>query len=156
MNKEEIRPGIVVRNTKTGKIGVLYTGHIYTPIKKTEVPIVYQGDDKNPDTIPQILGTIPGSLETYELKPEDILTDEHTRKVCKPDTREACRYFFKGIFGQECARVLSNLNVAEHVDGLVETDRKSEKGRNCGGRYLLQVLERERILLANVGTSVFH
>jgi hypothetical protein len=156
MKKEDITSGVVVRNTKTGKIGVPFTGHVYEKINpETEVPIVYQGDDKNRRIAPHFELTHPEDLEKYQLQPKDLLTEQHIREVCKPRTKDArgylrdtCRYLFQGTFGDECAKVLDNFGIAEHIDKSVGNGDIKAMGNNCGGRYNIRALQRERQLLA--------
>jgi hypothetical protein len=150
MKREELRPGVVVKNIKTGRIGVPFTGFGYGAVGgKVGVAIVYQGSDSNPKATPQFSGTPYEDLVEYSLKPQDILSDEHLKNVCKPGTEGACRYLMPTRDGAECARVLSSLNVAEHIDLEVEEGIRRETGRNCGGRYNPSAIQRERDIISS-------
>ena len=139
MKEEDITPGIVVRNKKTGKIGVPFTGYDYGCINPdVEVAIVYQSDDEKPGEAPPFEGTLFGNLELYELKLGDLLTQEHVNKVCKPNTEKTCRYLIVGKDGFECAKVLGDTSIAHHLDNRVRNDSIRATGNNCGGRYKSQ------------------
>jgi hypothetical protein len=135
MKKEEIKSGMVFRNVVTGQIGVLFEGFDYGCIDSSiEVPIVYQGTDKNPST-PAFFGTKFEDIESYSLKPEDMLTMDHIRAVCKPRTERTCRYLMVGENGFECARVLGDTSIAWKLDDRANEGSIRAIGNNCGGRY---------------------
>ena len=135
MNREEIKTGMTVRNTITGKIGVSYQGCDYGVIgHSTEIAIVNQGDDKNPDS-PSVLETPFENLEPYQLKPKDLLTKAYIEEVCRPCTSETCRYLIVGADGFECARVLGDTSIALNINDRVREGSMRAQGNNCGGRY---------------------
>lgn len=136
MKKEEIKPGIVLRNVVNGQIGVLFEGHDYYGVldSSVEVPIVYRGEDKN-STAPAFIGTKFEDLEPYSLKPEDILTIGHIKDVCRPNTEKTCRYLTVGGDGFECAKVLGHTSIASKLDDRVREGSIRAIGNNCGGRY---------------------
>jgi len=154
MNIEDIFPGVVVRNTKTKKIGVLFTGHVYEKFDQREVPIIYQGDDKNPQVKPHFELTSLEELEEYELEQNDLLTWTHIEDVCKLGKAGVCRYLIPaqqpGAGGYNCAKILSNTNVAERIDGEAEKPDFWAKGNNCGGRYSIEDIQRQRALFSRI------
>jgi len=151
MKRGDIIPGLVVKNTKTEKIGVLFTGHVYQGFHpESEVPIIYQGEDDNSQTTPYFEITPSDDLEKYELQQKDLLTWEHIREVCRPRTEGGCRYIMmSNSSGFFCAKVLDNTNVAERIDKEIEDGKKKEKGNNCGGRYNSEALKKERSLFSD-------
>ena len=135
---EKVEFGKVYRNKKTGKIGVRFTGHDYGVIARNiEAAMIYQGSNENPekDTSPPFEGTLFEDLELYTLKPEDLLTDEHVKSVCKPGSEETCRYLSVGSCGFECEKVSDDNSIAMRIDERVERGDMRAKGNNCGGRY---------------------
>jgi len=141
MHKEDIKPGMVVRNKRNGKIGAPYTGQDYGCIDgEVEVAIVYQGKDRDP-TGPSFEGTRFDDLEEHELKPEDLLTEGHIKRVCKPNTEEACRYLVVKEDGFDCARNFGDIGIAIEIDRKVRNGSFSATGINCGGRYKSQSVD---------------
>jgi hypothetical protein len=142
MGLEVIKPNIILRNTKTGRIGVLASSLCPNEeVEKASFPyasIVYQGDDEHPMS-PRTTEITPfEDLEEYKLRPEDLLTAEHIKKTCKGHTNEQCRYLLRVPgYGPLCARVLGNTQIARDIDWDTLGDRDSTKPKqiNCGGRY---------------------
>ena len=136
MRKDEIKPGMLLRNKKTGEIGIPFTGYDYgCTDPAVEVPMVYKGGDKNPTT-PFSDGTLYEDLEPCELKPEDMFTPEHIKKVCKPGQGgSTCRYLAASADGFSCAKVEASLSVARYVDDQVYRGEMNAKAINCGGRF---------------------
>jgi hypothetical protein len=143
VGRNEIISNKVYRNSKSGLLGVKFNGYDYGVIEDSlEVAMVYQGKDKDPsDKAPPFIGTVFENLENYELKPRDLLTDEHVKKVCKPaEGDKTCRYLtLGGRSGFECSKVSGDTSIAHHVDDRVKNNEMSAKGNNCGGRYNSQI-----------------
>ncbi len=135
MRKQDIKPDVVYRNEKSKAIGVLFTGYDYGCLSEDEVGIVYQGDDKNPNT-PFFAGTDPSNLEKYALTADNMLTISHIHSTCKPGCGEkCCRYLICSQDGFGCARISGNMSMAHTLDDKVRKDEITAKGINCGGRY---------------------
>jgi hypothetical protein len=140
MKKEDIKEGVVVRNKRNGKIGAPHTGCDYGCIDgEVEVGIVYQGSDTSPSQ-PTFEGTCFDDLEEHELRPEDLLTKKHIKRVCKPKTKDACRYLVAGEYGLDCARVFGDIDIAIEIDRKVREGSSAATKINCGGRYKSQSL----------------
>jgi hypothetical protein len=139
VGRNEVRSNKVYRNNKTGLLGVEFSGYDYGVIEESvEVAMVYQGKDKDPsDKAPPFIGTSFENLDTYELKPQDLLTEEHVNNVCKPAKGNiTCRYLtIGGRSGFECAKVSGDTSLAHHIDERVKSKEMSARGNNCGGRY---------------------
>jgi len=151
MKLEVIKPDMMVRNKKTGKIGVLFNTGPY-PIREirasllSDVGIIYQDDDRTPNP-PRFELTSFEDLEEYQLRPEDLLTADHRKKVCKQNTSEQCRYLIKLCRGYVCARVLGNSQIAKDIDLDVLRGEIETKGNNCGGRYNKRVITLDYVIL---------
>ena len=137
MKKEDIVSGHVYKNKKSGHLCVVFKGYDYGCIANSiEIAMIYQGSDKKPDNAPPFVGTSFGNLEPYELKPEDILTEEHVKKVCKSGSGKTCAYLtMSPPAGFVCAKVLGNQSIANTIDDRLREGTMNAKGNNCGGRY---------------------
>ena len=144
MKLEDIKPGMVVKNTETGKIGLPFTGNDYgMSYDEPELAwIIYQADDDNKDArAPPFLGTRPEKLEPYELQSGDILTEEHVKNVCKMGLGEkTCRYMSMSGASYSCLKVASNHNMAHMIEDRIREGTMNAQGNNCGGRYNPNVL----------------
>ncbi|MFH0928811.1 MAG: hypothetical protein V1818_00460 [Candidatus Aenigmatarchaeota archaeon] len=144
MKLDVMKPNIVVRNTKTGEIGVLYTGFPYPEggIKASECDgfcIVYQGDDNNLNLTMSFDTVKFTDVEEYKLRPEDLLTPKHRKEVCKKGQDGACRYLINHEdYGHVCAKVLGNPDTTRQIDFKTFVNKDPHykaRGNNCGGRY---------------------
>ena len=138
---KKVIPGVVVKNVKTGKIGVPYIGHVYEHIGEGQVPIVYREDRI---VRPSFTLTPIKDLVKHQLEGQDILTDNHFKKSCMPEDKVHCRYTLDGRDGPECAKIISSLNIAEEIDSQPKYDNMPCR---CDGRYNPKALKRERSLL---------
>lgn len=55
---------------------------------------------------------------------------DHAKKVCKPNTLEACAYFSSGVNGMICAKGTPS---ETYVKRGLENDTTKTKGDNCPG-----------------------
>jgi len=134
MKKEDIKSNVVHRNIKSGDLGVLFLGYDYGCLSEDEVGIVYKGDDNNPNT-PVFVGTNPKNLEKHTLKPNEILTEDHIKEVCKRGQGEDCCRYLTMSPEFSCVRINGDMGIAHTLDDRVRENNISAKAINCGGRY---------------------
>lgn len=135
MDRRDIRPGMLLRNTQTGDIGVPLTGYDFGVIDhETEIGVVYRGTKSS--QAPAFDGTPFALLEPYRPKTGDLLTEEHVKSVCKPGKgNKTCRYLTAGSDGFECAKVSGDPGTARMMDERVEKKEAAARGNNCNGKY---------------------
>jgi hypothetical protein len=136
---KNIMPGVVVKNIKTGGIGVLCTSYLKNYDKSKEAPIVYKGDDIKLLKGPEVSLTSLNILERHILEQEEMLTGDHLELVCRLGAHETCKYLVDKskngrIVDYACARVMGDQTMADFIEQQAAAGRMRGIA-HCGGKF---------------------